>query len=178
MPNNANDSGFCSFCGEKKANVKALIKGPSGALICDNCIRICHRMVSEGKTSTSFVDTKNIDYITRDNGGMTVDDTVKNYLEKLNTLPILSPDEEYTLARRVSEGDKDARIRLLESNLKLAVSIAKEYEGGNSNLVDLIQKGNIGLAKAIEHFDYKKDCNFSQYAIQFIRKEIIDSTAD
>lgn len=108
-----------------------------------------------------------------------MDNTLENYLKELEKIPLISPDEEAALAQRVSDGDEDACTRYTEGNLSLVVSIVKEYEPfvKNLHILDLIQAGNLGLMKAVEKFDYTKDCNFSEYAIQFIRQSIIDAIA-
>ena len=102
--------------------------------------------------------------------GIAVDDPVKIYLKEIGRVPLLSNDEEQELARRMAEGDEQARIKLSEANLRLVVSIAKRYVGRGMMFLDLIQEGNLGLIKAVEKFDYTKGYKFSTYATWWIRQ--------
>ena len=96
--------------------------------------------------------------------GVAIDDPVKVYLKEIGRVPLLSADEEISLATRMVDGDVAARKRLAEANLRLVVSIAKRYVGRGMQFLDLIQEGNLGLIKAVEKFDYTKGFKFSTYA--------------
>ena len=101
------------------------------------------------------------------------DDPVKMYLKDIGRAPLLSPEEEVELAKKVLQGDEYAKAKLSESNLRLVVSIAKRYVGRSGmQFLDLIQEGNIGLIKAVEKFDYTKGFRFSTYATWWIRQSI------
>lgn len=106
------------------------------------------------------------------------EDSVRMYLKEIGTIPLLSAEEEMTLAERLEEGDERAGNRLAEANLRLVVSIAKKYIGRGMHLQDLIQEGNIGLLKAVEKFDYRKGYKFSTYATWWIRQSITRAIAD
>ncbi len=110
--------------------------------------------------------------------GISVDDPVKMYLREIGKIPLLTYDEELSLAKRVLEGDEDAKQKLAESNLRLVVSIAKKYVGRGMLFLDLIQEGNMGLIKAVEKFDYTKGYKFSTYATWWIRQAITRAIAD
>ena len=107
-----------------------------------------------------------------------VDDPVKMYLKDIGKVPLLSQEQEIELARRMSEGDEDAKRQLSESNLRLVVSIAKKYVGRGMLFLDLIQEGNFGLMKAVEKFDYTKGFKFSTYSTWWIRQSITRAIAD
>lgn len=107
-----------------------------------------------------------------------IDDPVKMYLKDIGKVPLLSPDEEAELARRMLEGDEEAKQRLSEANLRLVVSIAKRYVGRGMLFLDLIQEGNLGLMKAVEKFDHTKGFKFSTYATWWIRQAITRAIAD
>lgn len=100
------------------------------------------------------------------------------YLKDIGSVPLLNPDEEKDLARRMAEGDEYAKNRLSEANLRLVVSIAKRYVGRGMQFLDLIQEGNLGLMKAVEKFDYTKGFKFSTYATWWIRQSITRAIAD
>ena len=110
--------------------------------------------------------------------GVSVDDPVRMYLREIGKIPLLSFDEELELAKKVLDGDEEARRRLAESNLRLVVSIAKKYVGRGMLFLDLIQEGNMGLIKAVEKFDYTKGYKFSTYATWWIRQAITRAIAD
>ncbi len=110
--------------------------------------------------------------------GISIDDPVKVYLKEIGRVPLLSSDEENELAKRMLEGDVNAKKRLSEANLRLVVSIAKRYVGRGMQFLDLIQEGNLGLIKAVEKFDYTKGFKFSTYATWWIRQAITRAIAD
>ena len=110
--------------------------------------------------------------------GIGVDDPVRMYLTEIGKVPLLSPDEEIELAKKIELGDEEAKKKLAESNLRLVVSIAKRYAGRGMQLLDLIQEGNLGLIKAVEKFDYRKGYKFSTYATWWIRQAITRAIAD
>ncbi len=107
-----------------------------------------------------------------------LDDPVKMYLKEIGKIPLLTPEEEVELAKRASEGDEEAKKRLIEANLRLVVSVAKRYIGRGLLFLDLIQEGNLGLIKAVEKFDYRKGFKFSTYATWWIRQAITRAIAD
>ena len=107
-----------------------------------------------------------------------LDDPVRMYLKEIGQVKLLTADEEIELAKRVSEGDKAAKDRLTEANLRLVVSIAKKYSGRGLHILDLIQEGNTGLIRAVDKFDYTKGNKFSTYATWWIRKAITRAIAD
>ncbi len=109
---------------------------------------------------------------------VSVDDPVKMYLKDIGKVPLLSSEEEIEVAKRMLEGDENAKLILSEANLRLVVSIAKRYVGRGLQLLDLIQEGNLGLMKAVEKFDYTKGFKFSTYATWWIRQAITRSIAD
>ena len=110
--------------------------------------------------------------------GIAIDDPVKIYLKEIGRVPLLTAEEEIELATRMAQGDKYARKRLSEANLRLVVSIAKRYVGRGMLFLDLIQEGNLGLIKAVEKFDYRKGFKFSTYATWWIRQAITRAIAD
>ena len=110
--------------------------------------------------------------------GITIDDPVKVYLHDIGKVPLLAPEEEATLAQRISKGDIEAKRRLNEANLRLVVSIAKRYVGRNLLFLDLIQEGNLGLIKAVDKFDSSNGYKFSTYATWWIRQAITRAIAD
>ena len=107
-----------------------------------------------------------------------VDDPVKMYLKDIGKVPLLKPDEEIEIAKRMGEGDEEAKHKLSEANLRLVVSIAKRYVGRGMLFLDLIQEGNFGLMKAVEKFDYTKGYRFSTYATWWIKQSITRAIAD
>ncbi len=110
--------------------------------------------------------------------GIAIDDPVKVYLKEIGRVPLLATEEEIELAQRMDKGDKYAKKRLCEANLRLVVSIAKKYVGRGMQFLDLIQEGNLGLIKAVEKFDYTKGFKFSTYATWWIRQAITRAIAD
>lgn len=110
--------------------------------------------------------------------GVAVDDPVRMYLKEIGKVSLLSASEEIELAKRMEQGDEEAKKRLCEANLRLVVSIAKRYVGRGMLFLDLIQEGNLGLIKAVDKFDYRKGYKFSTYATWWIRQAITRSIAD
>ena len=96
-----------------------------------------------------------------------LDDPVRMYLKEIGQVRLLTAEEEIDLARRVTEGDKAAKDKLTEANLRLVVSIAKKYSGRGLHILDLIQEGNTGLIRAVDKFDYTKGNKFSTYAVSY-----------
>ena len=107
-----------------------------------------------------------------------LDDSVRMYLREIGKIELLSPEEELAVAKRVAEGDEDAKKRMIEANLRLVVSIVKRYLGRGLTLLDLAQEGNIGLVRAVEKFDYTRGYKFSTYATWWIRQAISRAIAD
>ena len=110
--------------------------------------------------------------------GVNIDDPVRMYLKEIGKVSLLTANEEVELAKRMQEGDEEAKKRLAEANLRLVVSIAKRYVGRGMLFLDLIQEGNLGLIKAVEKFDYTKGFKFSTYATWWIRQAITRAIAD
>ena len=110
--------------------------------------------------------------------GISIDDHVKMYLKEIGKVDLLSAEEETELAKRMSEGDEEAKKKLAEANLRLVVSIAKRYVGRGMLFLDLIQEGNLGLIRAVDKFDYTKGYKFSTYATWWIRQAITRAIAD
>ena len=127
-------------------------------------------------TDEDDVDMEKIDLSVPD--GISIEDPVRMYLKEIGKVPLLSADEEVELAKRMAEGDEDAKKRLAEANLRLVVSIAKRYVGRGMLFLDLIQEVNLGLIKAVEKFDYHKGFKFSTYATWWIRQAITRAIAD
>ena len=111
-------------------------------------------------------------------GSVQLNDPVKMYLKEIGRVPLLKPEDEPEIAKRIEEGDEEARSILISSNLRLVVSIAKKYVGRGMLFLDLIQEGNMGLVKAVEKFDYTKGFKFSTYATWWIRQAITRAIAD
>ncbi len=105
-------------------------------------------------------------------------DSVQMYLREIGRVPLLSPDEEVSLAKRKEAGDREAEKKLIEANLRLVVSIAKKFAGKSLSLLDLIQEGNIGLFRAVQKFDHRRGYKFSTYATWWIRQAITRALAD
>ncbi len=127
-------------------------------------------------TDEDEVDMEHIDLSVPD--GVSIEDPVRMYLKEIGKVPLLSAEREIELARRMEEGDEDAKKELAEANLRLVVSIAKRYVGRGMLFLDLIQEGNLGLIKAVEKFDYHKGYKFSTYATWWIRQAITRAIAD
>ena len=127
-------------------------------------------------TDEEEVDMENIDLSVPE--GVSIEDPVRMYLKEIGKVPLLSAEREIELAKRMEEGDEEARKELAEANLRLVVSIAKRYVGRGMLFLDLIQEGNLGLIKAVEKFDYHKGYKFSTYATWWIRQAITRAIAD
>lgn len=125
----------------------------------------------------SFESAENMDQILSQKG-LAIDDPVKMYLKEIGKVPLLTPEREAELSKRMSEGDEKAKKELVEANLRLVVSIAKRYLGKGLFFLDLIQEGNLGLMKAVSKFDYTKGYKFSTYATWWIRQAITRAIAD
>ncbi|MCD7885105.1 MAG: sigma-70 family RNA polymerase sigma factor [Lachnospiraceae bacterium] len=110
--------------------------------------------------------------------GVSTEDPVRMYLHEMGSFDLLSQDEEVDLAKKIAEGDNDAKEKLINANLRLVVSIAKKYTNHGLPFLDLIQEGNIGLIKAVDKFDYTKGYKFSTYATWWIRQAITRSIQD
>ena len=110
--------------------------------------------------------------------GLMVDDPVRMYLKEIGSIPLLDSEEETRYAKQMADGDEYAKNKLVESNLRLVVSIAKRYVGKGIYFLDLIQEGNLGLMKAVEKFDYTMGYKFSTYATWWIRQAISRAIAD
>ncbi|RLQ98193.1 RNA polymerase sigma factor RpoD [Falsibacillus albus] len=110
--------------------------------------------------------------------GVKINDPVRMYLKEIGRVDLLSAEDEISLAKRIEDGDEEAKRRLAEANLRLVVSIAKRYVGRGMLFLDLIQEGNMGLIKAVEKFDYRKGYKFSTYATWWIRQAITRAIAD
>ncbi len=132
------------------------------------------------ENGVKIVDTfdKDNSALYRSIGDVAVDDPVKMFLKDIGKVPLLSSEEEAELAKRILEGDEEAKKKLTEANLRLVVSIAKRYVGRGMLFLDLIQEGNLGLIKAVEKFDYTKGFKFSTYATWWIRQAITRAIAD
>ncbi len=128
------------------------------------------------KIEEEVIDLESIDLSVPE--GVGVDDPVRMYLKEIGKVPLLSTEDEIELAKRIAEGDEEAKDKLVEANLRLVVSIAKRYAGRGMQFLDLIQEGNMGLIKAAEKFDYRKGYKFSTYATWWIRQSITRSIAD
>ncbi len=137
------------------------------------------RLLAENKievvNSTLDLKTESFDKLISD---VNIDDPVKVYLKDIGRVPLLTMEEEIELAKKMQEGDEDAKRKLCEANLRLVVNIAKRYTGRGMLFLDLIQEGNLGLMKAVEKFDYTKGFRFSTYATWWIRQAITRAIAD
>ena len=116
--------------------------------------------------------------ITAENVDAFADDSVRLYLREIGKIPLLTPEEEADLAQRIVKGDKKAKDKMVESNMRLVVSIAKRYGGRGLDFLDLIQEGNTGLLRAVEKFDPSKGFKFSTYATWWVRQAITRAIAD
>ncbi|PIS31240.1 RNA polymerase sigma factor RpoD [Candidatus Saganbacteria bacterium CG08_land_8_20_14_0_20_45_16] len=134
--------------------------------------------VSETKQSKPDPELETIHKELGDIKGIGVDDTVRMYLREIGKFPLLTSEEEIVLAKRIEAGDMRAKHKLVNSNLRLVVSIAKKYTGRGMLFLDLVQEGNLGLIRAVEKFDYHRGYKFSTYATWWIRQAITRAIAD
>lgn len=136
--------------------------------------------IEDGSSAESTMDASESfdDVMGSYSGAVNLADPVKLYLKEIGKVPLLSADEELSLAEDKSNGSLRAKERLAEANLRLVVSIAKKYLGRGLQLLDLIQEGNLGLMRAVDKFDYKKGFKFSTYATWWIRQAITRAIAD
>ena len=132
--------------------------------------------LEEEMTEEEDIDVDNLELSMPE--GVSIEDPVRMYLKEIGKVPLLTPEEEIDLAKRMEMGDESAKKRLAEANLRLVVSIAKRYGGRGMQFLDLIQEGNLGLIKAVEKYDYSKGFKFSTYATWWIRQAITRSIAD
>ena len=128
--------------------------------------------LSQEEAEKELVDTDAI------SEGLALTDPVRMYLKEIGRVPLLTQEEEQTLAQRIEEGDEAAKNQMIEANLRLVVAVAKRYVGRGMHFLDLIQEGNMGLLKAVEKFDYRKGYKFSTYATWWIRQAITRAIAD
>ncbi|HDK26215.1 MAG TPA: sigma-70 family RNA polymerase sigma factor, partial [Candidatus Atribacteria bacterium] len=132
----------------------------------------------EEKESSSSISKEKMDLEAELAKEIELDDPVKMYLKEIGKIKLLTAEEEIELAKRMKKGDREAKKRLVEANLRLVVSIAKRYVGRGMLFLDLIQEGNMGLIRAVEKFDYRKGYKFSTYATWWIRQAITRAIAD
>lgn len=151
----------------------------------DSIMAICEKnkieIIDDSIIDTEFegmTDDDKMDFDSVLTDGISIDDPVKIYLKEIGNVKLLSTEEEAVLAQKMKDGDEEAKNRLVESNLRLVVSIAKKYVGRGMQFLDLIQEGNLGLLKAVEKFDYTKGFKFSTYATWWIRQAITRAIAD
>ena len=142
-------------------------------------IEIIDDFVEENLADLDLSDLENIDDDSDDDEIIySNDDPVKAYLREIGRIPLLTTEEEIALAKRIQDGDEEAKLRLQNANLRLVVSIAKRYGGRGMQFLDLIQEGNLGLIKAVDKFKYEKGFKFSTYATWWIRQAITRAIAD
>lgn len=137
-----------------------------------------YKLIDEANISLMDLPTTVDDSLAKEISNIQIDDPVKIYLKDIGKVSLLSGDDESTLAQAMIEGDEAAKMKLVEANLRLVVSIAKRYVGRGMNFLDLIQEGNLGLIKAVDKFDYTKGFKFSTYATWWIRQAITRAIAD
>lgn len=126
--------------------------------------------VSSNQKSSTDIGNEELPYVA---------DSIRSYLREIGKYPLLTSEEEVEIAKRIEDGDEIAKEKMINSNLRLVVSVAKKYvRSSKMTLLDLIQEGNLGLIKAVEKFDYKKGFKFSTYAMWWIRQAITRSIAD
>ena len=148
----------------------------NGIVVTDNAISNAEMNEIESEVE-NFGGGENMERILEQEG-LSIDDPVRLYLKEIGRVPLLKGDEELELAKRMMEGDEEAKNKLVEANLRLVVSIAKRYVGRGMFFLDLIQEGNLGLMKAVDKFEYRRGYKFSTYATWWIRQAITRSIAD
>lgn len=151
--------------------------------IINSCEQLNIEIIDDSSVDDEALKENDVDLVddlesTLSTEGVSIDDPVKIYLKEIGRVPLLTPEEETDLAKRMAEGDSYAKKHLSEANLRLVVSVAKKYVGRGMQFLDLIQEGNLGLLKAIEKFDYTKGFKFSTYATWWIRQAITRAIAD
>jgi RNA polymerase primary sigma factor len=159
----------CNFCGKEEALVKKLIAGP-GIYICNECVDLCQEILDK-----EFGDEAPLERT-----GEPIDlkpditmEGLQRFVEDIGKVRLLTAQEEVDLAKRIERGDLDAKQKMVESNLRLVVSIAKNYRNQGQPFLDLIQQGTLGLVRAAEKFDYRSGFRFSSYASTWIRQAIM-----
>ena len=135
-------------------------------------------ILDKNPITTDIEEESDISQETYSNQFANLDDSMKMYLKEIGKIPLLSRQEELEIAKRVSEGDEQAKQILIESNLRLVVSIARKYARKEMHILDLIQEGTLGLIRAAEKYDYTKGFKFSTYATWWIRQGITRAIAD
>ncbi len=164
----------CSFCRKNQAQVKKLIAGP-GVYICNECVDFCQELLDHpGEGEELDRPTGETSPLAPDIGS----ENLELFLEDIGKVRLLTAQEEVDLAKRIERGDLDAKQKLVESNLRVVVSIAKDYRNQGLPFVDLIQEGTLGLVRAVEEFDYRKGFKFSTYATRWIRQAIARALTD
>lgn len=154
---------------------RLIVLNEATAFEVDEVFRILSANGIEVVNNTTDYKSEPIDRLIND---VNVEDPVKVYLKDIGRVPLLSMDEEVELAKRMQNGDEEAKRKLSEANLRLVVNIAKRYTGRGMLFLDLIQEGNLGLMKAVEKFDYTRGYRFSTYATWWIRQAITRAIAD
>ena len=177
---------FVDVCKEEKKGIFILVKtsNPSSGEFQDRLIdgrplyELVGEKVAEWGSECMGDSEENIEEDLSVMEGADITDPVRQYLKTIGQVRLLTMEEEQKIAKRISEGDPEAKKELIEANLRLVVSIAKKYVGRGLPLLDLIQEGNIGLMKAVDKFEYEKGFKFSTYATWWIRQAITRAIAD
>ncbi len=159
----------CSFCGKNQGRVKRLIAGP-GVHICNECVALCQEILGVEPDGDKLAVAPSRPAELKPD--MDTND-LQEFLKGIGRVRLLTAQEEVDLAKRVERGDLDAKQKMVESNLRLVVSIANNYRNQGLTFLDLIQEGTLGLIRAVEKFDYRKGFRFSSYASRWIRQAIM-----
>ncbi len=154
---------------QKGIRVESPDEGPKEVLLEDD---------EDGYSDDDDLPVDEADRLNRILEGVGTGDPIREYLKEIGSIPLLSAQEEYELAKRKTLGDKEAPKQLVEANLRLVVSIAKHYTGRGMGFLDLVQEGNIGLMRAVEKFDYTKGYRLSTYATWWVKQAITRALAD
>jgi len=157
----------CSFCGKDEDRVRKLIAGP-GIYICNECVELCQEILDREREEPSRPPGE-MNALTPD---MTAD-SLDQFLKDIGRVRLLTAQEEVDLARRVDGGDLVANQRMVQANMRLVVSIAKNYRDQGLSFLDLIRAGTRGLVRAVDKFDYRNGFRFSSYASRWIRQAIV-----